>query len=216
VWSTTGSKPFCRDRPVGTLCGVTDEICASSACVDGLCADFKTSVGNLCAIDNDCVSDKCGYDAFSTDASRVCCKKNHFSIYTFSSDGWLTTGSKTFCQDRTVGTLCGVTDEICSSGACVGGICAELKTADGDECDIDNDCVSDRCGYDSFSADATRVCCEGNHYSIYTFTSDGWLTTGSKTFCRDQPIGTLCGVTDEICESLACVQGACAREKIGG
>lgn len=214
-WLTEDSTPFCEDQPAGTACGEEDEICASNACVGGMCAESKKLVGDSCGVDNDCISGKCGYDAFSPDASLVCCERNSYIVYVTYSDGWLIEGFKQFCQDQPIGTVCVETNEICASYACVGGKCAESKIPVGEPCGIDNDCISRKCAFDSFSPDASLVCCVSDHYSIYTLSDDGW-TEGVKQFCRDQPVGTSCGVTDEICESLACVQGTCAAQKIGG
>jgi len=214
-WLTDDSEPFCEDQPAGTACGEEDEICASNACVGEMCAESKTLVGDSCGVDNDCISGKCGYDSFSPDASLVCCESNSHTVYVTYSDGWLIEGFRQFCADQPNGTVCMETDEICSSNACVGGKCAESKISVGESCGIDNDCISRKCAYDAFSPDASLVCCVSDHYSIYTFSGDGW-TEGVKQFCRDQPVGTSCGVTDEICESIACVQGTCAAQKIGG
>jgi len=209
-WPTTDIRKFCQDRPIGTLCGVTDAICASSACVEGACAEAKRSIGESCTFDNSCSTNKCGYNSYSTDASAVCCERDYYSMFTFSTDGWPTTDIRKFCQDRPIGTLCGVTDAICASSLCVEGACAESKQSIGESCILDNDCSNNKCGFDAFSSDASGVCCEGGYYSMFTFSTDGWPTSSFRHFCQDRPIGTLCGVTDAICASNACVNGVCA------
>ena len=100
-WPSNTRRDFCTDRPDGTACGETDEICASAACVGQTCQSGKLAADSVCIIGNDCVGGACGYDAFRVDASLVCCSSGATeSVYTRSSDGWPSNAYRDFCTDR--------------------------------------------------------------------------------------------------------------------
>ena len=215
-WPNTGHKDFCQYQPIGTICGVTDNICASRACVRGKCVASKIKNKQLCDINNDCISRKCAHDFYSPNATLSCCSSGESeSVYTYAKDGWPSDGSRSFCTHQPEGTVCGVTDAICSSKACVGEKCSPSKIANGQQCNIDNDCVSDKCSYGFYSSVASLVCCpSGESKSVLTYAFYGWPSDDTRKFCTKQPDGTQCGTTDEICASNACVKGKCTSTKI--
>jgi hypothetical protein len=74
--------------------------------------------------------------------------------------------SSRVCQDCTcvvvdqqLGSTCSKYDELCSSNACVEGICSHeyeiLKS--NDACTSDSSCVSGACGYDSYNSSALKL-----------------------------------------------------------
>jgi len=192
---------------------VTDSICASDACVGGMCASSKLGHNESCAIGNDCALGVCGYDAFSVDASPICCPSGSSTrVYTSASDGWPSSGSRYFCTDQPNDTPCGVTDSICASDACVGGMCASSKLGHNESCAIGNDCTLGTCAYGAFISESALVCCpSGSSTRVWTHTSQGWLSNEHRYFCTDQPDDTPCGVTGEICASDSCIEGRCAN-----
>jgi hypothetical protein len=54
---------FCLDQPAGAACGETNGLCASGACVNGLCLDEKQGIGETCNADDqeDCANNACGH-----------------------------------------------------------------------------------------------------------------------------------------------------------
>merc|ERR1712029_1263600 len=132
-----------------------------------------------------------------------------------ASDGWPSSETHHFCAGQPIGVPCGTSDEICATGACVGKACAISKLLDGEICTSDNDCIRGKCGYDSFSPSSSLVCCaSGATMRVSAKTSDGWPSTRTRYFCTDQPDGTVCGSTDALCASDACVDQVCTASKL--
>jgi len=173
-----GYRYFCTDQPDGTLCGETDAICLSSACVGQTCKSSKLGANEGCAVDNDCVEGSCGYESFSSGYSKVCCASGASTeVSVTSSGGWSSREYRYFCTDQPDGTLCGETDAICLSSACVGQTCKSSKLGANEGCAVDNDCVEGSCGYESFSSGYSKVCCASGA------STGGWLF-GYRYFCN--------------------------------
>jgi len=215
-WPTNGFRDFCNYQPSGTYCGQVDGICASNVCVFGQCTREKVKNGNLCIVDNDCLSKECSYSSFDPSAELTCCKSGIAkSIWTETTDGWPSDKSRSFCMYQVDGTSCGTVDSLCESGACVGGICTTSKRANDEECTIDNDCLSDKCSYSSFSPSSRLKCCSsGNSITLNTNKLFGWPSSEYRHFCAGQKDGTLCGDKDLLCSSNACVNGRCSPSKL--
>lgn len=215
-WPSNSIRYFCNEQPDGTLCGETDTICSSNACVWNTCRSSKLAANEVCAIGNDCDLDTCAYESFSPTPSSVCCSSgNSMRICSSASNGWAVDGCRYFCIDQPIGTLCGENDGLCKSNACVGGTCQGSKLTTNESCSVNNDCILGACGYQSYSSSSSTVCCSsGARTRIFVSSSEGWPSSASRYFCTDQPNGTLCGESDEICESNACVGGKCQSSKL--
>jgi len=171
---------------------------------------------DVCTDDLDCPSAACAYASFSPDCHQVCCVSGTTTILTGWGEGWDYSGYRDFCSDQQEGAPCGEYDELCSSGACVGGICTSSKLAANEVCSDDNDCVGGSCAYGSVNSDALRVCCSSGNRSfvvIWQRKSNGWPSSGYHSFCTNRPDGTQCGSNNhEICSSKSCVGQKCVSD----
>lgn len=215
-WATSAARDFCTNQPEGKPCGTEDVICASKACVLGSCAETKLAGNSACITNNDCAGGSCGLESFDRDALTVCCNSGATtSIYTTSADGWPSSMTRAFCTDQPDGTNCGDADDICASGACIGGTCSSEKLPSNSVCSSSNHCANGSCGLSSFHRDASSVCCSsGATTSVSTYSADGWPSSMVRDFCTNQPDGTDCGEADEICATKACVAGVCSASKL--
>ncbi len=101
---------------VGNPCG-TNMVCASGACVNGICRAAKNQVdGELCDDDDDCLNSLCGFKMFNTTSDMICCPSNMTEHIITNFQG------NFYCTGQVVGNPCG-TNMVCASGACVNGIC---------------------------------------------------------------------------------------------
>jgi hypothetical protein len=163
-----------------------------------------TVIDVTCVIHNDCEIGACGYDSFSEDASKVCCSSGEStSIMTWDIE------YQDFCTGLQLGVACGEHDDLCESKACVSQTCQGTKLSSDMECSIHNDCEIGACGYDSFSEDASKVCCSsGESISLMTWDIE------YQDFCTGLQLGVACGEHDDLCESKACVSQTCSSGKI--
>ena len=124
------------------------------------------------------------------DSNKVLPDENEFDV---EDGGMISNGDP--CQS----------DEECSSGACVVGMCSS-PLSDGDACDSDGDCVSGACGSTSLSPGSPKICC----------------ATGSRLqdICTGQENGAICAVTSVARQSLSddvllngiCASGFCNKD----
>jgi hypothetical protein len=101
---------------------------------------------------------------------------------------------------------------MCESKNCTEMVCAEnniSKLVDNSPCQVNEDCLSQACAYNSYNAsEASLVCCESRDSVwdyTYTNTSAGWPSSEFRYFCAlSIPMGDICG-RNEMCEkNLKC------------
>ena len=173
----------------GEVCS-DDDACQSGICAYGVFTGPREcvmpgAVGAYCEQHPDCASGFCDLTVTSECAATVAngqaCSSGTNEECT---DGYCAFDpglSGTYCFALVaMGGAC-MSDDHCSSGACVAGACASRPLSDGERCGADLDCESDFCNRGE-----------------------------SEPRCRSRPLadGSPCAYSDP-CESQACFEGTC-------
>jgi hypothetical protein len=202
--STTGGS-VCQDMPVGNPCA-TIYHCESRLCIFGTCASSKLPDSEQCEKDDDCQSGSCAGDAVGS-SNKICCREAFPAAAEESTSSF-----SQICGDRPTNTVCGITNEICSSGYCINKSCAGQQLGRGQACAENDDCASGGCALVD-AADFTKspVCCEhSSTVQVYHDNRDYWV-------CGRRPRGTFCGFengSNNICLSGICVNDYCADSRL--
>lgn len=197
----------CGNMPTGTFCNDIDSMCSSGLCIVGNCAAEAMGDNMECALASDCKSGACGRTVADTESMPICCPSGSSIIGRISEGLSYTTAS--VCTQMPTNTFCREIDSMCSSGLCIGGLCADEALEDNDICTNSNDCINGTCALASANASDDSICCPaGRSVSGYT-TVRRWAT-----LCARMPLGTFCRESNNMCASGLCINGICAEEKL--
>jgi hypothetical protein len=106
---------YCMGQAVSDPCG-TNILCASGACVNGICKVAKNQVdGELCDDNDDCLNSACRFEMFNMMSDMICCPSNMTEHIITNFQGSF------YCMGQVVGNPCG-TNMLCASGGCVNGL----------------------------------------------------------------------------------------------
>lgn len=185
-------------------CSDDDPCEQPQVCVLGICANARLNANSRCEVSSDCEENRCGLSEYSPTAKKTCCPNGLAHVFPVS---WTLT-HQWVCRQLAPGKLCS-DDRSCASGACVQGVCAAERQADGAVCDTSFDCVNRMCGRTEFSATASYECCAGGDALLLDVPWD----FVHENMCSHLRAGKLC-MDDRSCESGVCVRGMCATSAL--
>jgi len=195
-----------------------DDQCQSGICINetqaiSTCRDERLDSQSLCYSDSHCKSRYCGYTTYGPlqGQNRYCCAGRAYYVeymYEYASfcAGSIPEGEK--CDINRYG------EGLCSTGICVGGVCAAERLPYGEQCEVRSDCQTRACGANSFGYGGDKICCAralriyDNSYGSYQDICTGSLSVNETCRVNERSY-------NELCESGFCVQGKCASERLG-
>jgi hypothetical protein len=172
-------------------------------------------LGSACLTAANCVGGAyCAFPSVRNQTIRICCTNaipllGQHSLFAEAGAAspeeslWLTV-----CTHLgKVGEPCAGHNELCTSGHCIKGICAQAALSNGVRCDKDSSCHSGACGYDGGDASSgdNRICCPSGQ--VYIAQPPG--LPYKMPYCAQLPIGAQCGNIHEVCASGRCHHGIC-------
>jgi hypothetical protein len=197
AYSNAEDEAYCTAiQGVGDPCEpLTNAMCTSGVCSEGLCVAHKFAAGDPCPDhdDNDCTTGFCAGGAYPG-GNPVCCFSG--SVYSPNQDAYYCTGI------QGSGDECDA-NAMCVSGICSEGLCIDQKIANGEACpDYDNnDCLNAHCARSAYPSGGP-VCCPSDK-AVFSPTTEYYYCTGI------QGLGADCD-SNEICISGVCTDGLCA------
>lgn len=194
-----------------------DDQCQSGICINetqaiSTCRDERLDTEALCYSDSHCKSRYCGYTTFDgplQGQNRYCCAGRSYYLEYLYEYGYFCAGS------IPEGEKCDINrygEALCSTGICVGGVCAAERLPYGEQCEASTDCQTRACGSDSLGYGGDKVCCARTlRLYDYNYGSYQEICTGSLA------VNETCRINErsynELCESGFCIQGKVSHEK---
>ena len=196
----------CSNFPIGQECyhGIGDGSDGDTLCESGVCSGEERTkyctpareIGDHCNSNHECPTG-CGRNGDSS-SPLMCCEfgKKNILGYDYCIGNYLPGGagcrSDDQCQSGNCqGNISGVKDGFCSQPS------APKPLLDNDKaCKNGYECASNLCGY---SANGQKLCCP----------IGPMITVKGRDYCPNMTDGGEC-VSDEMCESKKCVNGACS------
>lgn len=135
----------------------SDSACASSACINGLCAAGKASVNELHATGAGCINSACGRPEHGSGALACHASGNKLDMSNQLVHVGLPDGRPCSMDEAS-------SDSVCASGVCCDGACSsgEVNAA----CGSDVDCLSRACGEPECNNEALACCASGKKEAI--------------------------------------------------
>ena len=196
----------CTQMPTSTYCAEIDSMCSSGLCIGGVCSDEALDDNDTCTNSNDCHNGTCALSSANSSEPSICCPAGG-AISGYTTDRQYTR----LCAGRPRGTICNGNNNMCASGLCIKGVCAEAKLDENEECLSSSDCHNGVCYLSTANSSAPLICCPRGE-SVYglVFVNSG--SSQNSNVCANRPIGTFCNNIDSMCTSGHCVNGICQLE----
>ena len=196
------SAQYCTGQPLGAAC-YDNDFCESQACVMEQCAASLVAVNGECGSTVDCQDSVCAYQFYTMESARVCCESKSSTSYVYRPNGAIASAS--YCTGQALKASC-ATNTMCQSDACVMGQCESDLRMFNEGCVSDSDCQNNQCGYQFYTMQASKVCCESSSTVSYVLRPNGDID--SEDYCAGQALNATC-ISHLMCESGACVMGQC-------
>jgi len=203
VRGSSSRHHVCQHLATGAYCHETNVCENELVCVAGHCSEHRLELLSNCTSNLDCQSSTCALSSANAEAPTVCVAAGS----TIKTQVLNSIDEHDVQQNLPLDAYCHESDELCNSGFCVKGRCAEQRLEAFEHCILPTDCQSNACGLTSVDDDyeSSPICCAGGE-SIDIIN----VFSVSAHVCSNAPEGTRCANWDEICASGKCVNGTCA------